>query len=124
LWGLEGELEAVISNLLSNSIDAIRACKRKEGEIKVATHVSQHRNRPRILCVVQDNGIGIPVEGMERIFDAGYTTHEGRSGLGLFLIRRIVEHLDGNLEVNSIPGEGTTMTIAFPSRRLEWNGTK
>ena len=64
--------------------------------------------------LVQDEGIGIPVSQMERIFDPFYTTRSGGTGLGLANVDRIVRAHGGEVLVASKEGEGTTFTLRFP----------
>jgi len=65
---------------------------------------------------VSDAGVGIPVEGQERIFEMGVrlSTNTGGSGIGLALTRAIVEGHGGALAVTSVPGEGASFTIVLP----------
>ena len=67
---------------------------------------------------IRDHGIGIPPERLGRIFDAferaAPVTHYGGLGLGLYIVRRIVELHGGRASVASQPGQGTTMTVELP----------
>ena len=64
--------------------------------------------------LVEDEGVGIPVSQMERIFDPFYTTRSGGTGLGLANVDRIVRAHGGEVLVYSREGEGTTFTLRFP----------
>ncbi len=103
-------LGQVVTNLLSNAIKftsagSVRLCVRVERETKLATmiHIS-----------VSDSGIGIPIEVQSRLFTAftqadGSTTRlYGGTGLGLAICKRLVEEMQGEIGVESTPGQGST----------------
>ena len=67
------------------------------------------------LCVtVKDSGRGIPPEHLSRIFDLYFTTKERGTGIGLSMVYRIVQMHDGEIEVQSTPGRGTTFRVLLP----------
>jgi two-component system, NtrC family, sensor kinase len=70
----------------------------------------------RVIVEIGDTGSGIPHEHLERIFQPGFTTKEGRvgMGLGLLIARQIVEQHSGSIRVSSELGIGTTFTIELP----------
>ncbi len=77
-------------------------------------------SRPAVEFVVQDTGIGIPEEAQARIFDAFYQVdgsstraHQG-AGLGLSIVKRLVDAMGGRIEVDSTPGEGTRFRVLVP----------
>ena len=61
-----------------------------------------------------DTGVGITPEHLQRIFDLYFTTKEKGSGIGLSMVYRTVQMHDGEIEVQSTPGPGTTFTILLP----------
>ena len=63
---------------------------------------------------VEDQGVGIPVGQIDRIFDPFYTTRSGGTGLGLANVERIVRAHHGDVSVRSKEGEGTCFTLRFP----------
>ena len=63
---------------------------------------------------MQDNGEGIPQDLQGRIFDAFFTTKERGTGLGLAMVRQIVEGFGGRVEVSSRPGEGARFDVWLP----------
>lgn len=67
-----------------------------------------------IQITLTDTGTGIPPEELEKIFDPFYTTKNEGTGLGLAISHRIVERHDGELELESEPGRGTTVYLRFP----------
>jgi signal transduction histidine kinase len=62
----------------------------------------------------EDTGVGIPAEDLGRIFDLYYTTKEGGSGIGLSMVFRTIHLHDGEIEVQSTPGRGTTFRVLLP----------
>jgi hypothetical protein len=64
---------------------------------------------------VADNGTGIPAEVRDRLFRPYYTTKKHGTGLGLFVVRRIVEAHGGSVAVDSEPGRGATFTLTLPA---------
>jgi signal transduction histidine kinase len=64
---------------------------------------------------VEDQGVGIPISQIARIFDPFYTTRSGGTGLGLANVERIVRAHGGEVDVRSIEGKGSCFTLRFPS---------
>jgi signal transduction histidine kinase len=63
---------------------------------------------------VEDTGVGIPPDRLGRIFDLYYTTKDRGTGIGLSMVYRSIQMHDGELEVQSTPGRGTTFRIVLP----------
>jgi two-component system NtrC family sensor kinase len=70
--------------------------------------------RGRVEIRVQDTGVGIPPEHLSRIFDLYFTTKERGTGIGLSMVYRIIQMHDGEVEVQSTPGRGTTFRVLLP----------
>lgn len=106
---LEGELNQVWTNLISNALDALP----DDGSGKITIRTYQQRDN---LCIeVEDNGVGIPEDIQNRIFDPFFTTKgigEG-TGMGLDIVRRVLKRHGGNIAVESEPGK-TCFLICFP----------
>jgi len=102
-----GELNQVWTNLIDNAIDAM-----DEGGV---LNIKTYAKRDRAFVEITDNGAGIPENVVSKIFDPFFTTKNiGKgTGLGLEVVRRIVEHHKGSIEVDSVPGK-TTFTVCFP----------
>lgn len=102
----------VISNLLDNAIRYNRkgGCVKVEGE----------EREGKIEISVSDNGIGIPQDSLERIFERFYRVDKSRSresggtGLGLSIVKNGVERMGGEVKVESTPNEGSVFTLLFP----------
>lgn len=85
-----------------------------------AVTVSAAENRGNLVLSVQDTGVGIPREELPYIFERFHRVDKARSretggtGLGLSIVQRAVRRMGGEIEVQSIPGEGTTFIITLP----------
>src|SRR5579871_3886709 len=107
---IEGDrfaLGRVYRNLITNAIQATPA----GGVITVTTA----RDGARVEVRVADTGSGIPPERLGAIFDEFVTTKRRGLGLGLAISKRIVEQLDGTIDVQSEVGRGTAFTLRFPA---------
>ena len=68
-----------------------------------------------MICIaVQDNGIGISEENMDKIFEPKFTTKNSGMGLGLGMVKNIVENSQGSIEFTSEEGVGTTFKVLYP----------
>jgi len=112
----EGQLEQVIINLVVNARDALDAREDREEPRRLGITASSGTfpdGDPAVVLVVEDNGVGIPLEVQERIFDPFFSTKEvgEGTGLGLSISYGLVRDFGGSLAVSSMPGKGTTFTI-------------
>jgi len=102
------QLIRVVTNLIKNGIQAI-----PEGQVpKIIVTVSEENNTVQIK--VSDNGIGITEENKPKVFEPKFTTKTSGMGLGLPMVKNIVETYGGTITFVSQEGEGTTFTVAFP----------
>jgi signal transduction histidine kinase len=106
-------LGQVFVNLLINAAQAIEAGDPARQEIRIVTRTD---NRGWAQVAISDSGVGIPPENLARVFIPFFTTKPGGvgSGLGLPICQRIVEELGGRIELESRPGQGTTVTVSLP----------
>ncbi len=104
-------LEWVFENLIKNSLDAIAG---EGGKINIKGRVNRSENA--VVILFSDNGKGMNSGMKKKVFNPGYTTKSRGWGLGLALVKRIVEELHGgSIKVaHTHPGEGTTFEIIFP----------
>ncbi len=95
-------------NLLSNAVHAVS----ENGSITLSTS----ETNGDIILEIKDNGIGIPKENLDKIFDPFFTTKsfEEGTGLGLFVVHKIIANLNGGIDVSSTVGEGTSFYIRLP----------
>ena len=104
--GFVGELNQIWANLIDNALDAIPDSGRVE--------VLANREHQRVAVRIVDNGAGIPAAIRERIFDPFFTTRATGTGLGLPIVKRVVEDHHGLLRVESREGKGTTFSLLLP----------
>ena len=82
--------------------------------------VSLHREDENAIIEVADTGMGIPADAVDHIFERFYRVDKARSrqtggsGLGLSIVRDMVNRNDGEIHVHSTPGQGTRFTVVFP----------
>ena len=103
-------LRQALVNLLTNSVQAMP----KGGEVRVRTHLEQRSGRSWATVEVSDDGPGITQATAERIFQPFFTTKATGTGLGLAVVKRIVEAHRGYIGVVSVEGKGTTFTLRLP----------
>ena len=106
------EIRQVLSNLLSNSMDAVP----KNGRICLRIHGAGKRDGTRIVrFIIADTGSGIRPESLKTIFEPFFTTKEViGTGLGLWVTKQILEKHGAHIRVRSRFGTGTVFTIDFP----------
>jgi signal transduction histidine kinase len=92
---------------------AINACQAMPAGGDLRLTCAPARNG-RVDVRIEDTGVGIPPEHLGRIFDLYFTTKDDGTGIGLSMVYRIVQMHDGEVEVQSTPGRGTTFTIQLP----------
>ena len=109
----EARLGHVFINLLVNAAEAIPEGNSDRHEIRVTTRVDA---AGWAIVEIQDNGVGIPPELVDRIFDPFFTTKEvGQgTGLGLSICHGIVRSLGGDITVRTEAGKGSTFAVALP----------
>jgi two-component system NtrC family sensor kinase len=107
------QIRQVFLNLINNAGDAIRG----SGQITLST---RHDNAS-VRVSVTDTGVGMDGEQLKKIFDPFYTTKEvGRgTGLGLSVSIGIVESMGGTIEVQSMPGAGSSFTVVLPKKNIK-----
>lgn len=105
------DLKSVFYNLLTNSLKY--KYPSRPPHIKIASGIEENF----LFLSVTDNGIGIDLRGNEEklfmLFKRLHDHVEG-SGVGLYIVRRIVDNYDGSIAVTSVVGQGTTFTLRFP----------
>ena len=107
-------LGRVVSNLLDNAL--------KYSPEGTSCELGAERDGLNVRFWVRDHGIGIEPAKVEKIFDRFYQVDSSHTrsfrgaGLGLSLVRDLLDHLGGTIEVSSSPGEGSTFTVTLPAR--------
>lgn len=92
---------------------ALNACQAMPsgGTLRITCEILRGR---RVAVTFADTGVGIKPEHLKRIFDLYFTTRERGSGIGLSMVYRTVQMHDGEIEVQSTPGMGTTFRVTLP----------
>jgi signal transduction histidine kinase len=109
----ENSINIVLRNLIMNAIKFTGS----GGTVRVKSHVTG----PYVKVMVEDNGIGIPVNKQELLFGESYytspgTNKEAGSGLGLLICKDLIQKNGGSLQFTSEPGNGTTFSFSLPSQ--------
>ena len=113
----ERALKQIVINLLSNAVKF----SREGGQVTVSTY---HDETGALVLAVSDNGIGIAEKDIKRVLepfrqaDEPLTRKRTGTGLGLALVKSLVELHGGSIEIASAVGEGTTVRLRFPSHRV------
>lgn len=102
----KSQMKQVLINLLKNAWEAMPG----GGTLSVTTRSEEDG----IKVIIEDTGVGIPQDKMKKIFSPFFTTKDKGTGLGLAVIYRIIQEHNGNVNVTSIVGQGTTFTCFLP----------
>jgi len=115
------QLRQIFTNLLTNAFEAMSG----SGEVDITALAVEgddepvpgvEHGGPTVVVTVSDNGPGIPIEVMDRIFSPFFTTKPQGSGLGLAIVRKIVDAHDGRIDVSERAGGGTVFRVTLPVR--------
>ncbi|MCB2357497.1 sensor histidine kinase [Clostridium estertheticum] len=104
-------MEFVIGQIIINAVKYRKNC------LRIQFNGIKHQNY--VSLSIQDNGIGIPLQDLKRIFDKGFTGHNGRqynksTGIGLYLCKNLCQKMNLDIRIESIEGKTTTVQIIFP----------
>jgi signal transduction histidine kinase len=118
-WGDRTAIEQIFGNLIGNAVNYLDPQRPGRIEIGMGDVPSEAREVPGRwrTYVVRDNGLGIPAAALPRIFIAFQRLHPQAApgeGIGLSLVRRIVDRHGGRIQVESTQGVGTTISITLP----------
>ena len=108
-------LEQVFINLLKNAVDAVVP----KGSGTITLEVDNADNF--ITFILTDNGVGIAEEKIKYIFNEFYTTKQDGTGIGLAIVKYILDIYNGSIEVKSTVNVGTTFTVKIPTYRDNFN---
>jgi two-component system, NtrC family, nitrogen regulation sensor histidine kinase NtrY len=103
------QLIRIITNLVKNAIQSIPDLQENK-----AIFVSIKKVENTVLITVKDNGIGIETQDFNRIFEPKFTTKSSGMGLGLGIIKNIIENYNGTITFESEKGKGTTFLVSLP----------
>jgi len=117
--GDQARIRQIVFHLLSNGIKFT-----EQGSVRLDCRVREEKSGCKVVISVSDTGIGIPAGKMETLFqgfqqgDDSVTRRYEGMGLGLGLIKQLTELMEGELEVESTEGKGTTFTVSLPLRPM------
>lgn len=106
-----GRLKTILINLMSNAL-RYHDIKKQDKYIRLGYLL----NGKGFHVKVEDNGMGIPPRYQSKIFDMFFRAHESSegSGLGLYIVKETISKLSGTIQVQSVPGVGSTFTVKLP----------
>lgn len=102
-------LSRIFTNLITNAKQAER-----EG-VKSVINLDVELLNKKVIIAIQDNGSGIPKDKLEQIFEPNFTTKSSGMGLGLTMVKKMIEEYKGEISVKSEEGRGTKFTIILPT---------
>ncbi|HXD74640.1 MAG TPA: ATP-binding protein [Vicinamibacterales bacterium] len=105
----EGQIKQIVWNLASNGLRAMP----KGGRLVLEGSVDRSDG---VVITVRDEGVGIPAEDLDGLFQPFHGRFVKGSGLGLAIVHRIVSDYNGEIQVSSQPGHGTTVAVHLPAR--------
>jgi len=104
------KLRQVFTNVMKNALEAIEP-RRQTGRVTVDLFVEGER----AVVEVADDGVGISPEDRDRIFLPFFTTKPSGTGLGMSIVKKIVDLHGGDIAIESAPGRGTRVRISLPA---------
>lgn len=105
----EKQLSRAFINLFNNAVQAIPAIQKGQVSVSLSTDGKRHR------IEIKDNGTGIDEEKKQKIFSPNFTTKSGGMGLGLAMVKNIIDSIGGEISFTSEKSAGTTFIIEIPA---------
>jgi signal transduction histidine kinase len=102
----------VAVNLITNAVHALQEKRSDNKSLQISTHLLGDKYEVRF----SDNGIGMTEDVKEKVFEPLYSTKGFGVGLGMVIVKNIVNQHHGELDLESKAGEGTTVTLRLPVR--------
>ena len=118
LFGDEGRLKQILNNLITNALKFT-----DEGEVKLAITDKEQNKQIQLNFEISDTGIGIPKESQDKIFDdfvqldTDINKKAGGTGLGLYIVKKLVDLLGGKISVESEVNKGTRFLVSIPLQK-------
>jgi signal transduction histidine kinase len=108
------QMQQLLFNLFNNAADAMSDQSHKEIAVRVKSSCQDNFS-----VTITDTGCGFPPELLAKAFNERFTTKKLGHGFGLVVCKRIIENHGGTLKVESVPNQGSTISIAFPIAHAE-----
>ena len=109
------KMKQILLNLLENSAEAM------EGRGTLTVKAREKGNR--VLLEIQDQGPGMTSQVQERVFQPFFTTKSQGTGLGMAIVKKLLDQLEGEIQIKSSPGKGTLFCITLPKQRENKRGS-
>jgi len=106
----EGKMKHVFLCIFKNSIEAMSP----GGHLRVDVMLTRSR-KPELQIMIANDGVPIPAELVDKVFEPYFTTKRSGTGLGLATVKKVVEEHQGQIRIASEPDKGTTVTILMPA---------
>jgi len=108
------QLRRVVVNTVENGIHALQDAESRGNQLTVSTHAITDQAGSRLEIRISDTGCGIPADVLPRVFEPLFSTKSFGVGLGLSIIKNIMEKHGGGVEIQSEIGQGTRVTLWLP----------
>ncbi len=108
------DLRRAIINIIDNACQALSGEYPEERALDREIRVTTRKLDDSLLCEIADNGPGIPPESLDRVLEPLFSTKSFGTGLGLPTVQRILEAHGGGMRIESVPGEGASVTLRLP----------
>lgn len=116
----QDRIKQVLINVLLNSLEAVEIRRQQDpAVVGCQISVSTFRQGTDVVIRVEDQGNGMGEEELRSCMEPFFTTKEKGTGLGLAISRQFVQENGGTMAIDSIPGEGTTITLRFKEMKYE-----
>lgn len=106
------QVQQALMNLMLNGIEAMQG---RGGELRIESQLGRDA---QVHISVSDTGVGIPVENLDKIFNAFFTTKSGGTGLGLAITRSVIESHGGHIWASANSGGGVTFRFTLPTKEV------
>ena len=115
VWGDRVQLQQVLLNLIVNGVEAMADVEGRDRALAIRSEHGKVDQGPGVLVSVQDAGVGVAPENLDRLFDAFYSTKSDGLGLGLSISRSIIQRHGGRLWATANEVPGTTVQFVLPA---------
>jgi signal transduction histidine kinase len=110
------QIQQVLLNLIMNALDAVEALPPAERRIVVTTRSLKGESAE---VTVRDFGPGLPKDGPDKVFDHFFSTKQSGMGMGLTIVRSIIEMHGGKISATNAPGSGACFSFRLPAARRD-----